>query len=196
METCFSWVSHVFPWSFLNILRIVWNIYKNFYCFWMVFSTCSKHFIQFQKLFPGSGFPGKTYVMLLCPIPSFSFPLAHIHWYIQKYSLLIMLIFVDRLWVEGSSRKSLCCIFWLELQWHLQICGENGGGTPALWGGWWSDLAHEFLNSSHPVVIYLWMCYQNSASDNTFCPIFAHWWCLGTVGAWLSWLLHIWILKS
>ena len=77
--------------------------------------------------------------------------------------------------MESSSWKSLCCIFWLELQWYMQIGGENGGGSPALWGRWWSHLAHQFLKHVlSPIICTISVHVYNElkGSYNDICPIF------------------------
>lgn len=51
---------------------------------------------------------------------------------------------ICRLWVEGTSRKCMRCIIWLELQWNMQICGEDQECPRKVWWREWGCL--ECLN--------------------------------------------------
>lgn len=90
-----------------------------------------------------------------------------------------------RLWVESSSREPLCCIIRLELQRHMQIGGENGGGAPEMWRGWWCDLAHQFLKLAIACAHFYCNVNVYASTENWLntpsCPIFAHHSCPGTV---------------
>lgn len=84
---------------------------------------------------------------------------------------------LHRLWVERAGGQCLCCLFWLELQWHMQVCREDQGCTCSLWWRRLSRLECSYLANAilgRKYVAYMVRSYDCSSEfwwDSGSCPV-------------------------
>lgn len=110
-------------------------------------------------------------------------------------------VYFDRLWMESPGREPVRRIIWLELQWHLQVSGEDGRGSRALWGRWWSCLGCKFLNLqfypfivSSAVVIYTVVKLYWASPPPNFHML--KWVMCGSVITVMSWILQFFFIEK